>query len=136
MLWIEPRAVLLDGAAWDGVRSVVVSRGAAKSVVEFGGLGPHVEFADVPQQRVEVRVERSIDDGAEMGASVGDSLVLEFEVARGQSDSMRRRVEVTGVLLSVDVDGGGERGGRARYRIVGVSADGVTDPVQVSDVQS
>ena len=134
MLWINPRNVTINGEALGGVRSVRVSRGAGRSVVEHGDEGPHVVFVDVPEQKVEVRIERDLEDGAAVGAGVSDSVTLEFETSRGSSDALRRRVTIVGVVVSSDVDIKGESGGSERMKIIGVSSDGSQDPVVIEDV--
>lgn len=134
MIWLNPKGLTINGGALDGVRSVSVSRGAGHSIVEYGDEGPHVVFADVSQRRVDVRIERALEDGGTVGADVGESVSVVFEISRGASDALRRRVTISGVVLSSDVDIKGDEGGRARLKIVGVSSDGSQDPVTIENV--
>ena len=76
MLCLRPRNVRIDGEVLHGVVSVGVSRSASRSVVEHGDEGPHVVFADVPEQKVEIWIEREVSDGASAGAVVGDAVAL------------------------------------------------------------
>ena len=134
MIWMNPEKVTLNGILLGGVQAVAVSRGAGHSVVEYGDEGPHVVFADVPEQRVDIRLERTLEDGAAVGAGVGDTVRIEFETSRGTSDVLRKRVSIDGVVLSSDVSIKGDTGGRVRLQIVGVSVDGAQDPVSVTEL--
>ena len=86
------------------------------------------------EQKVEIRIEREVSDGASAGAGVGDAVVLTFETALGSGDAMRRRVTITGVVLTSEFSASGDAGGRAKLKLIGVSSDGATDPVSIEQV--
>ena len=58
MLVLNPPLVKFAAATWTDVTVVMVDRLSDRTVVERGDLGPHVTFADAPEQRVVIRVTR------------------------------------------------------------------------------
>jgi hypothetical protein len=132
MLWLNPTAVDLFGAALGGVSSVAVDRAATRSAEERGDLGPHVVFADAPEQRVTVRVRRRVDEasaGALSGVAVGAMGELSFRVSASRSDRGGRVVRATVVVRGVDHALSERDGFVQTITMTAVSSDGAADPI-------
>ena len=130
MIWLNPARVVFGGQALSHVESVVVDRVSSKLLLERGDGGPHVVFADVPEQRVTVRVVRRAVEADSVEVSPGELGVLSFDRSLNASSSVERvtisQAVVTGVTHRL------ERSGDARQTVefVAVSSDGSSDPVQ------
>lgn len=134
MLFLFPTGVEFAGAAWPGVTSVAIGRRAEKSIVEFGDGGSHVVLADVPEQRVEVTVSQELTADDAGGPVPGEEGALGFETGPTGSGAGRRRVSVSAVVLGVTYRVSKKSGAIRVVELVGVSSDGVADPVVVEDV--
>lgn len=133
MLVLAPESVEFDGDPWSGVESIAIDRTASKEVVDVGDLGPHVVFADVPEQRVSVKVTRKIERSELESVAPGDEGELRFRAGFGRTDAGWSDVTVGVVVTRVDHDFD-RRGVRRVVTMVAVSPDGVTDPVEVEGV--
>ena len=133
MLVLAPESVDFDGELWLGVESIAIDRTASREGVEVGDHGPHGVFADVPEQRVSVKVTRKIER-SELGTVVpGDEGQLQFRAGFGRTDAGWSSVTVGVVVTRVDHDF--SRSGVHRVvTMVAVSSDGVSDPVSVEGV--
>lgn len=131
MLVLNPKRVTFDGAAWESVSSVEVNRFGEKIAVEFGDDGPHAVFADVPEQRVNVKVVQELQSDDLDEPKPGESGELTFQAAANGSSAQRTEATldavVTGVQYSVSVRGRAVR----TVWLVALSSDGVVDPVSV-----
>lgn len=136
MLILNPSRVLFAGAAWEDVTLVAVERTASRVVREWGDAGPHVVLADAPEQRVDVRVERSLVRDGPDGPRPGDSGELSFCTSPTGSEAGRVRVRAVCVVLSSRYELSGKRGAVRVVELAAVSADGAADPVQVSAAEA
>ncbi|RNC80449.1 MAG: hypothetical protein ED559_01150 [Phycisphaera sp.] len=133
MFVLAPESVEFDGDPWLGVESIAIDRIASREVVEVGDLGPHVVFADVPEQRVSVKVTRKIERSELGSVAPGDEGELQFRAGFGRTDAGWLNVTVGVVVTRVDHDF--NRNGVLRVvTMVAVSPNGVTDPVTVEGV--
>jgi hypothetical protein len=137
MLMLSPRVVKFGAVVVERVVAVAFDRAAAKSVVEWGDGGPHVVFADVPEQRVTVTVRQVLtrEDAADLVPGTSGTLVV-YAGPTG-AEGGRRKISGTAVLMASESDVRGGEGvevsaGRT-LRFVMVSADGAADPITVSD---
>ncbi|MEI7658711.1 MAG: hypothetical protein WCK33_11670 [Phycisphaerae bacterium] len=132
MVIIKPSGVTFGTQAWSDVTSVVIDREAEKAVVEWTDAGPHVAFADVPAQRVTVRVERVVASPAEVeGPRPGDLQTLGVQWSRGVSSAAELAMTARCVVLRVTHEATG-KGVSRRVELVAVSTDGVRDPVTIT----
>ena len=132
MVWINPGAVTFGGETIEHAESVTIDREAVRAVEEFADGGPHVVFADVPAQRVRVRLVRRITE-AELGGIVpGDLGELRFRASSNAGDGGSTVTVAQAVVRSVTH--ALSRSGEARQTIefVAVSEDGASDPVSES----
>lgn len=137
MYLLNPESVVFGGVVLEDVQSVVVNRAAEKSVVEWSDDGPYVVFADVPQQRVGVRIVRRLSREQVTELRPGDEGELRVTVtpSGARSDAGRRVIVATCVVMSVVHElGGATAAGGARNAVQtivleAVSGGGGVDPV-------
>lgn len=141
MLVLNPWRVRFGSAIWDGVVGVAVDRSAAREVLAWGDAGPELAFADTPERRVTVTVTQSLASDDFSAPTPGDAGDLVVFTSPAGSEAQRRRVTVPAVVLRVTHDvslrqRGGSRAAEVTRKIVlvGVSSDGVADPVAVEAV--
>jgi hypothetical protein len=135
MLLLNPRRVTFADETWEDVVAVSIDRAAAEEALEWGDLGPHVVFADVPRQRVTIRVvqELSRDDlGAPRPAEEGE---ISFFTSPATSDAWRRKVSARAVVMSVSHEVSLRRASTRTVTLVAVSEDGSADPVSVTPAE-
>ncbi len=134
MLILNPRSVVLGSARLGDVVSVAIERRAARLAVEWTDLGPHAAFADVPEQRVDVRIVQEVGEGAPDGPSPGQSVTLSLVTSPAGGDSARQRLSASGVVTGCRYEvvqtALGERT-RRTIDVVLVSPDGAADPVSI-----
>lgn len=130
MLALHPMDVRFGSAAWGHVTSVAIERSGARLVAEHAD-GPHVVFADVPQQQVLVRVvqEAASDSGPDVVPGMLGT--LRFRTARGGGDARGAGVAIRAMVRGVAYGPPGPRGCLRTTTLLGVSEDGATDPVEV-----
>lgn len=133
MLVLNPQRVEIDGQTWTQVESIAVDRLAHRLVQEWGDEGAFATLIDVPEQRVRVMVVQMLDEGAFDAPRPGDQVMLTFEAARSGSDAGRVSVDIELVITEVRHDVSRGRGMRTLSGW-GVSSDGATDPVEVSEI--
>lgn len=134
MLVLNPKRVEFAGAVWGNVASVEVNRFGEKVAVEYGDLGPHAVFCDVPEQKVTVKVVQELlsDDVDE--PKPGETGELSFQTAANSSGAGRREATLTGVVTGVQYSLSVRGGAQRTVWLTAVSGDGVADPVTVVTV--
>lgn len=138
MLALAPQSVTLFGAPLADVDALAIDRRSSKQTEERTDLGPHLVFADVPEQRVTVSITRTLTRDEASTLRPGQQGELRFTVSPSDSDARRRTFVATVVLLSIDHDlstrAGAAAGAGARQRIhaVALSTDGASDPIAES----
>lgn len=132
MLILNPRRVTFGPATWSHVESVAIERTGEKTIAQWSDDGPHVVLADVPEQRVTVKVGQALQ-GEDISAPVpGDEALLSFETAANSSAADRTTVSLTAVVTGVSY-GVTRKSGTARtIELLAVSSDGSSDPVTVT----
>jgi hypothetical protein len=139
MLCLQPREVAWNGATLPDVSVVAVDRNGRRIVREWDDGGPHARFVDVADIEVTVRVVQQLWRGDLGGPVIGSAGELTFRTAPTAGDVGTRRYVVSGVVTSVTHDvshsSGARAGGSARREItiVGVSGDGVADPMVIAE---
>lgn len=134
MIWLSPRNVTLGGVTLEHVSAVSVSRKADKVIVEVGSGGPHVQFADVPEQRVEIEITRTVVDQQDNGIRPGDALALSFRTAPSGAGLPVREVTADVVVTQVESKLSSRGGATQTIACVAMSSDGEADPVSEHDV--
>ncbi|MGP1345248.1 MAG: hypothetical protein ACTS3F_01090 [Phycisphaerales bacterium] len=132
MIWLNPRGVVFDGAAWDGVRSVSVSRRGEGVVVEYGDAGPHPTFADVPRRRTVLVIERILTGNGAGSAHPSQQGTLSWISAPSLSEGSASQVTASVVITSIEHAVSTKHGMVQRIEAVGVSTDGAADPLAIT----
>lgn len=135
MLILNPRLVTLGDSSLRDVAGISIEREAKRLVTEFTDAGPHVAFADVPEQIVRATITQDLMDGVPDGPRPGESLALSFVSSPTGSDSARMRWSATGVVTECSheiVASGRNVGARRTIEMVLVSSNGSADPVVVA----
>lgn len=137
MLLLNPRRVRFAGTPWEDVVAVVIDRVATKEVVEWTDLGEHVAFADVPEQRVDIRVVQNLG-GVRDGEIIDSPSPCElgelvFHTSPTAGAGGRKRIAVQVVVLRVEHELSLRRGAVRTVRFVAVSSDGSADPLDVQN---
>ena len=133
MLILNPDIVKFAGERMEGVVAVALDRRPAREIVEFDDLGPHVTFADVPEQRVEVVVRQELRAGDLGAMAPGDAGLLELWTGPGASDAGRRKLSATAVCLRIEHDLSRRAGAARTIRFIAISSSSATDPVTIAD---
>lgn len=133
MLVLNPRNVKFGAVEWKNVVAVAVDRQAARTIEEIGDVGPYVTFADVPQQRVRIRVQQEFTRDEMSAPRPGDQATLEFITTPAANEMQRRKVTATAVVLSVDHELSQRRGAIRRIELTALSSNGTADPVVIVD---
>lgn len=138
MLILSPRSVWFDGERWDDVTLVAVDRAAAKAVLEWSDAGRHAVFADVPEEKVTVRIARRVHAGlltaGERGMRCGAEGELVVISATEEAPGARRRVMCRGVVVRVAHEVSEKSGCVRVVELAALSADGTADPLAVTEV--
>lgn len=133
MLLLNPRMVRFGAEMWQDVSAVVIDRSAARQVVEWSDDGPHVVLADVPEQKVTVRVVQDVASDDVDAPTPGEQGELRFYTSPTAAEGGRRRVSTEAVVLSVTHELSLKKGAVRTVTLVAVSADGATDPISITD---
>jgi len=133
MLVLSPALVTFGGSRWEHVTLVSIDRSAERVALEWTDAGAHPTLADVPEQRVTVRVVQRVERDDLNAPRPGDAGELVLYTSPGGGDAGRRKVSAPAVVTHVEHDVTLRRGAQRVIRLVAVSADGAADPVTVSD---
>lgn len=136
MLILNPSSVKFGAMPWENVGSIAVNRAAAEKLVEWTAGGPHVAFADVPRQRVEIAVKHGLTRGDMDGPRPGERATLVWYTAPGASDAGRRKASADCVVLDVTHEIALGRIAMRSVTLLALSSDGSTDPIVLSDAES
>ncbi len=130
MLIVNPDEVVFAGRSLDEVRQVVIDRRAAREIVEFGDLGAHAVFCDVPEVRVEVRIRRELLRDAPSGPAPGELGELRIRTAPTGGDAIGDTIVCQAVVTRITHDLRAAGGAVQTLVLLAISADGIADPVQ------
>jgi hypothetical protein len=135
MLILNPASVKIAGAEHTNVESCAIDRAAHKEVVEWSDNGAFAVFADVPEQRVEIKLTQRLEsNAADQQLDLlrpGQSVSLEMVTSLNSSQARRRKLTATGVVRAVRnvVGVGKDPQARRVIELIAISSDGSTDPV-------
>jgi hypothetical protein len=129
MITFNPQSVSFLGSPLTDVDAIAVDRRSSKQTEERTDLGPHIVFADVPEQRVTVFITRSLTRDEPTSFTPGAQGQLRFTTAPSGSDAQRRTYTATAVVLSIDYDLSRKAGARQRIALLALSTDGAADPI-------
>lgn len=135
MLVLNPQHVTFGESRWDHVQVVAIDRAAHRDAVEWSDLGPHVAFADVPEQRITVKVIREVSSDDVDSPKPGETNTLTFHTSPTASDGLRMKITMQAVVMRVEHDVSVRKGAVRTITLTAVSPDGATDPVVVTQSQ-
>lgn len=133
MLVLNPRVVKFGAEVWRDVTAVIVDRSASREAVEWSDGGPHAVLADVPEQRVEIRIVQEVSRDDVDAPRPGEQGQMVFYTSPMSTDAARRKVSATAVVLEAGHELSLRRGALRTVRLIAVSADGSADPITVED---
>jgi hypothetical protein len=133
MLLLNPRQVTFASAHWDDVSLIAIDRSPHKEVVDWSDDGPHAVFADVPEQRIEIRVVQEIARDNITVPHPGESGTLTFHTSPTSSDAGRRRITTDAVILRVEHELSLKRGALRTITLIAISNNGADDPFTITN---
>lgn len=133
MLVLNPRQVKFGAAVWEGVAAVAIDRSAHRAIEEWGDLGPYATFADVPEERVRIRITQDLARGDAGSPRTGEQAELTFHTAPTLSDAGRRKFAATAVVLAVEHEVSLRRGATRTITLAAISPDGDEDPIRITE---
>lgn len=136
MIWLTPTSITLGTLTLTDVVAVAIDREAKRRIEEHADTGPHLVFADVPEQRVWVRITRRLARSEALPLSPGDSVSLSFRTAPGASASGGRRVTATVVITDIDHSLSASGVATQRISALAVAPDPGTDPVTETEAHT
>lgn len=141
MVFLNPERVTLGSHTLTNVALVTIDREARRVTVEYSDLGRFAAFADVPEERITVRIVRRVTREETDAIKPGDKLALGIRTGPGLSAAGARAISatvvITGIESSMDARSRGHGAGATqRVTALAVSADGATDPIVVTGISS
>lgn len=136
MLILNPRLVKFGSAPWDNVLLIAVDRAANREAVEWSDFGPHVVFADVPEQRIKVTVIRDVSSDDVDAPRPGETNTLTFFTSPTASDGLRMKIAMQAVVMRVHHEISLRKGAVRTIELTPVSPDGETDPIVFTQAQN
>ncbi len=133
MLVLNPWLVTFNQQTWQNVTAVLLNRTAAKENVEWSDMGPHVAMADVPEQRITIKVIQTLDADDLDAAKPADAGTLTLHTSPAASDARRKRISAQVVITRVEHEISLKRGAVRTVTMVAISTDGLTDPILVEN---
>jgi hypothetical protein len=91
MLLLTPRTVRFGAATWNDIVAVAIDRSPHRVALEWGDEGPHPTFADVPEQRVTIKVVQDVARDDIDAPSPGEESPLSFFTAPAATGAGVRR---------------------------------------------
>jgi len=132
MLLLNPRLVTFASSRWDDIALIAINREAHKEIVEWSDLGPHVVLADVPEQRIEIKVIQELARDDITVPHPGDSGELSFHTSPTSTDAGRKKITTEAVILRVDHELSLKRGALRTITLIAISQDGADDPLSIT----
>lgn len=136
MLWLNPNNVTLGTLTLGNVSAILVSRTGDRTVLEYDDAGKFPTFADVPEQRCDIILRRTLTADEPPPAALGDALTLAFIAAPGASGAQRRSVSITLVITAIEHTLNPRTGAEQIIRAVGTSTNGTIDPITLTALET
>lgn len=129
MIILNPERVTFGARAWNNVSAVTVEREAKTLVAEIGDAGPHVVFADVPEQRCRITVVQELEQTDLHTPTLGELDALKVTTNVSLGDRGRAALSASAVVIDVKVNVARGQGATRRITLLAVSGDGAADPL-------
>lgn len=134
MIYLSPRRVTLGAAELTHVSRVTIDRTADLLAVEHSDLGPHVEFVDVPEQRVTIQIVRTITADEAGSIKPDQQHTLSLRSAASPVSPSAREVAATVVVVSVEHDYTAKHGLEQTITLIALAGAAGADPISESVV--
>ncbi len=131
MLILNPDKVTFAGEPWTEVVVVSIERASEKSVLEWSDNGPHAVYADVPEERMTIRITRLVSASEIDTPGPGALGELEFFTSIGTSDARRQRVRALGVIERVTYQCVQKSGTTQTITLLAISTSGDECPLTI-----
>lgn len=129
MIYLSPRRVTLGANELTHVSRITIDRTADLIAVEHSDLGPHVEFVDVPEQRVTLRIVRTITADEPGVIKPGQQHTLSLRTAPSPASPSAREVTASVVVVSVEHDYSVKHGLEQTITTIALVGSGGADPI-------
>ena len=129
MVFLNPDTVTLGALALTNVQFVAFDREARRTALEYTDLGPYAAFADVPEQRIVVRIVRRITESEALPIKPGDRATLSLRSGPNLSGAAVRATSATVVVTAVEFALSNRSGATQRISAVALSTNGAADPI-------
>lgn len=132
---LHPTTVTFGTLTLNSIVAATIDRLAARDAVEFGDAGPHVAFADIPEQRTTITLTRRLEAPDLTALRPGDQAELTLTAGVGATDAARTRLTATCVVHSVrhQVSVNSPRPTATQtITLLAVSPTGATDPIALT----
>jgi hypothetical protein len=129
MIYLSPRRVTLGTTELTHVSRVTIDRTADLLAVEHSDLGPHVEFVDVPEQRITVRIVRTIVADEAGSIRPGQQHALTLHSAASSAAPEAREVTGVVVVTGVEHDYTLKHGLQQTITAIALAGAGGSDPI-------
>lgn len=138
MLILTPTSVRFDTLTLDDVALIAIERSAERAIVEWSDFGPHPTFADVPEQRITVKVSRRMHRGDLAAPAPGQMGELSFVVSPAGTAAAAKKHAAQCAVLGVRYDLAAAAGGKQQtamqvIELVALSSSGSAEPFAVTD---
>jgi len=134
MVFLNPDIVNLGALTLTNVQFVAIDREARRTALEYTDLGPYAAFADVPEQRVSVRIVRRITESEALPIEPGDRVALSLRSAPNLSAAGVRAISATIVISAVESTLSNRGGATQRISAIAISSTGAADPITTTSV--
>lgn len=102
MLLLWPQHVLFGTSLLRPALALAINRSAAREALAYSDLGPTPVFADVPEERTEIKI--ILDASANISLRPGDDALLSFSLRPNTSEASVRILSTQATLLSLVYD--------------------------------
>jgi hypothetical protein len=104
MLILHPDIVRFESHAWDDALLIAVDRIAKRLIEDHSDAGPFAAFVDVPEQSIQVRVQRALSATDTDDPALGDAGDLVFYLAPPAGDLNRKRITIHCAVTAIRID--------------------------------
>ena len=132
MLILHPTRVSFAAEPWEDVTAISIDRSAQREIIEWGELGPHAVFADVPEQLVIIKVAMELTRTMSGAPAPGDQGTLIFETGPTTSDGSRRTISALAVVRAATHQLSRQKGAVRSVELIAISLTGAADPILIS----
>ena len=138
MLLLTPEITRFEDLTFDDVASIAIDSGASRLIADHSDLGPHLAFADVPEKRTTIRIERTLRSADATDAPalrIGQLGTLIFSPHAETGDAGRSRIAIHCMLTDVKTNPANspKHPHRQTLTFLAVSPDGgAADPITIT----